>query len=73
MFAVHFTYTNDKHKANGILNYNGTNTLAIALWAQDTTGNKLNSLSLNINKKVQGGIRIVNSPMPTWSKRVGAY
>ncbi|KAF3921690.1 Beta-galactosidase [Orbilia brochopaga] len=54
----------------GILNYNGTNTIGISLWAMQPAGAHLRSLDLRILGKVEGGVgEVENSPMPPWSKR----
>ncbi|KAF3284641.1 hypothetical protein TWF970_010935 [Orbilia oligospora] len=58
----------------GILNYNGKNTLAISIWAMQNEGAHLNSLDLRILGKVEGGVGPVkNSPAPAWSRRKNAY
>ncbi|KAH7927546.1 glycoside hydrolase family 35 protein [Leucogyrophana mollusca] len=57
----------------GILNYNGMNTLAISLWAQGASGAKLNSLALETTAMVETSMSpVVNQPMPAWSPRPGA-
>ncbi|KAJ6264222.1 Beta-galactosidase [Drechslerella dactyloides] len=54
----------------GILNYNGTNTIGISLWAMQPAGAQLKSLDLRVLGKVEGGVGTVeNSPMPPWTKR----
>ncbi|KAK6353296.1 hypothetical protein TWF696_005268 [Orbilia brochopaga] len=54
----------------GILNYNGANTIAISLWAMQPAGAHLRSLDLRILGKVEGGVgKVENSPMPPWTKR----
>lgn len=58
----------------GILNYNGKNTLAISLWAMQDEGAHLKSLDLRILSKVEGGVgQVKNSPAPAWSERKDAY
>ncbi|EPS37421.1 hypothetical protein H072_8897 [Dactylellina haptotyla CBS 200.50] len=58
----------------GILNYNGTNTIAISLWAMQDAGASLKSLDLRILGKVEGGVgRVRNAPMPLWTKRSDVY
>ncbi|KZV90500.1 glycoside hydrolase family 35 protein [Exidia glandulosa HHB12029] len=58
----------------GILNYNGANTLAVSLWAHDSAGAKLDSLSLQVTKKVQSSMAPVkNQAMTAWTKRANAY
>ncbi|KAG5654663.1 hypothetical protein H0H81_009911 [Sphagnurus paluster] len=57
----------------GILNYNGQNTLAVSLWAEGAVGAKLNSIALELRAKVESSIgAIVNQPLPSWSMRPGA-
>jgi len=58
----------------GILNYNGRNTLAVSLWATDAEGAKLNSLGLKFTSQVESTMPVVvNQPAPGWTPRVGAY
>ncbi|KAF8204850.1 glycoside hydrolase family 35 protein [Pholiota molesta] len=58
----------------GILNYQGQNTLAVSLWAADAGGAKLNSLALQITSKVQSSMaNVANAPSPAWTPRAGAY
>lgn len=58
----------------GILNYNGHNTLAVSLWAADAAGAKLGSLALQLTAKVQSSMEmVINQPAPAWTKRLGAY
>lgn len=58
----------------GILNHNGPNTLAVSLWAHDAGGAALKSLSLEVTHKVQSSMaKVVNQPMPKWSRRANAY
>ncbi len=64
----------DKLVAQGILNYNGRNTVAISLWATDSAGAKLDSLSLELTAKIHSSMpNIANQPMPEWTRRQGAY
>jgi hypothetical protein len=59
--------------AQGILNYKGENTLAVALWGLDAEGAKLDGLSLKFTAQIQGGIgEIQNAPLTPWSKRPNA-
>ncbi|KAG6849633.1 hypothetical protein H0H93_006756 [Arthromyces matolae] len=61
-------------RAQGILNYNGQNTLAVSLWAADAEGGKLGSLDLEITAKVETSRSpVVNQPLTAWSTRPGAY
>ncbi|KAF4619804.1 hypothetical protein D9613_005466 [Agrocybe pediades] len=58
----------------GIFNYQGQNTLAVSLWAADSTGAKLDSLALQINAKVETSMpAVVNQPAPAWTQRPGAF
>ncbi|KAF8665643.1 hypothetical protein AX16_000098 [Volvariella volvacea WC 439] len=58
----------------GILNFNGPNTLAIALWAGNKGGAKLNSLELKALSVVESSINTIrNQPLTPWSPRRGAY
>ncbi|KAG6919301.1 hypothetical protein DXG01_007434 [Tephrocybe rancida] len=58
----------------GILNYNGRNTLAVSVWAAESGGAKLESLDLELTAKVETGrAAVVNQPAPTWTQRRGAY
>jgi len=51
----------------GILNYNGKNTVAVALWAMENT-TVSPSLQLAIDKVVDGGVGNVRTDNPPWSK-----
>ncbi|TFK43322.1 glycoside hydrolase family 35 protein [Crucibulum laeve] len=58
----------------GILNYNGVNTLAVSLWAAGAAGAKLDSLALQLTAKVESTLpAVVNQPSPAWTTRPGAY
>ncbi|KAK4042488.1 hypothetical protein C8A01DRAFT_44500 [Parachaetomium inaequale] len=58
----------------GILNYRGTNTIAIAIWATQPSGARLSSLVLKAGTPVLTGRRpVVNVAAPAWSERPGAY
>jgi len=60
--------------AQGILDYQGENTLAMSLWAEDVNGGKLNSLAMQFTGKIESTMpSIVNQPAPAWSPRSGAY
>ncbi|KAG6901882.1 hypothetical protein C0995_007006 [Termitomyces sp. Mi166 len=60
--------------AQGILNYNGQNTLAVSLWTAGSEGGKLESLDLELTAKVETGRSpVVNAPLTPWSPRLGAY
>ncbi|KXN86326.1 putative beta-galactosidase A, partial [Leucoagaricus sp. SymC.cos] len=58
----------------GILDYNGRNTLAVSLWAADAGGAKVDSLNLVLQQKVETSFgTVVNAPAPGWTKRPNAY
>jgi len=58
----------------GILNYRGTNWVALTLWAQQAGGAKLSSFELKADALVQSGYgTVVASPQPAYVERVGAY
>ncbi|KAF9526883.1 glycoside hydrolase family 35 protein [Crepidotus variabilis] len=58
----------------GILNYQGTNTLAISLWAAKATGARLDTLKLQLTAKIESAMQsIILQPAPAWSQRKGAY
>ncbi|KAK3298537.1 glycoside hydrolase family 35 protein [Chaetomium fimeti] len=58
----------------GILNYHGTNTIAIAIWATQPGGARLSSLSLKAGTPVLTGRQpVVNVAAPAWTARPGAY
>jgi hypothetical protein len=62
------------HVPQGILDYNGKNTLAVSLWSLSEAGAKIDDLRLEAGVPIQTGYTgIVNSPMPGWVKRKGAY
>jgi beta-galactosidase len=58
----------------GILNYNGSNYIALSLWSLDKEGSKLESLSLEYDTVVKSGYSkpgIVSASK--YHKRKGAY
>ncbi|KAJ6510194.1 glycoside hydrolase family 35 protein [Mycena vitilis] len=58
----------------GILNYRGTNTLGVSLWAADAGGARLDSLALKVTAKVESSMApVVNQPAAAWVKRPGAF
>ena len=58
----------------GILNYHGTNYVALTLWALDASGAKIDDLQLVTTAVVQSGYGPVElSPMTPWEARKGAY
>ncbi|KAF5322689.1 hypothetical protein D9619_001054 [Psilocybe cf. subviscida] len=58
----------------GILNYQGTNTLAVSLWAANAGGAKLDSLGLKVLSRVESTMpSVTNQPLTSWSARQGAY
>ena len=57
-----------------ILNYNGTNWIAVSLWALDVAGARIEGLELVAGEVVQTArAPVVLSLMPGWKQRVGAY
>ncbi|KAI1091381.1 glycoside hydrolase family 35 protein [Rostrohypoxylon terebratum] len=58
----------------GILNHNGTNTVALTLWSLDEGGAKLDGFSLEPEMPLWSGYRKPwSSPQPAWTAREGAY
>ncbi|OBT75836.1 hypothetical protein VF21_04385 [Pseudogymnoascus sp. 05NY08] len=58
----------------GILNYQGSNTVALTLWAQQPSGAKLEGLSLTAGTPVLTALENIELvPMPKYAKRAGAY
>ncbi|KFY31041.1 hypothetical protein V493_01453 [Pseudogymnoascus sp. VKM F-4281 (FW-2241)] len=58
----------------GILNYQGSNTVALTLWAQQPSGAKLEGLSLTAGTPVLTALKDIELvPMPKYVKRAGAY
>jgi hypothetical protein len=57
-----------------VLNYQGNNTLALALWAHDSAGAKINNLRLQLRAQVESSIgQIANLNFTAWTSRTGAY
>ncbi|KAF4413711.1 putative beta-galactosidase E [Colletotrichum fructicola] len=58
----------------GILNYNGVNTVAITLWAFEATGARLQGLQISADHVIQSGYRKPGqTKQPGWETRPGAY
>ena len=58
----------------GILNYQGTNTIAVTLWAQQAGGAKVGGLALVAGTPVLSGLGTVSLvSMPAYTSRAGAY
>lgn len=58
----------------GILNHQGKYTIALSLWAFESTGAKLDGLFLKADGIVETSMREVESvSQPSWKKRDGAY
>ena len=60
----------------GILNYHGTNTVGLSLWALDATGAKIDNIRLiptgnGLIQTAYGPVQL--SPMPAYAPRTGAY
>lgn len=60
--------------AQGILNYEGKNTLAVSLWATDADGGKIDNLGLVLRHKAETDFGpVINAPAPGWTIRPNAY
>ncbi|PCH04028.1 Glycoside hydrolase, family 35 [Penicillium occitanis (nom. inval.)] len=58
----------------GILNYQGENWVAITLWAQESSGAKVDRFELTYTTPVLTALTgIESSPQPAYSQRAGAY
>lgn len=58
----------------GILNYNGKNTLAIVFWALENEGANLGNVELQSRGVVLSALkRPASSPQPKWTPRPNAY
>ena len=58
----------------GILNYHGTNYIALSLWAQAPGGAKVESLALEATAVIESGYGDVElAPMPAYRPRPDAY
>jgi beta-galactosidase len=58
----------------GILDYSGTNYIAITLWAQDAAGAKLGGFQLEVDAVIQSGYKKPGLPWSdVWEERAGAY
>ncbi|CAN8104073.1 unnamed protein product [Discula destructiva] len=58
----------------GILNYRGSNYIALTLWSQEESGVKLDGFQLVPNAVIQTGMNDPGlSPAPAWSERAEAY
>ncbi|KAI8226687.1 putative beta-galactosidase E [Colletotrichum sp. SAR 10_96] len=58
----------------GILNYNGVNTVAITMWAFEATGARLQDLQISADHVIQSGYRKPGqTKQPGWETRPGAY
>lgn len=58
----------------GVLNYNGENTIALTLWALDADGAKVNGFELKPSSTILSGYQKPASvPQPAWTPRPGAY
>jgi hypothetical protein len=68
------TTTNVITSAEGVLNYNGTNSLAVSLWAHQNAGAKLTNLHLELRAKAESSKQaVVNLPATAWTARANAY
>ena len=58
----------------GILDYHGTNTIAVAIWATQPGGARLSSFELKAGTPVLTGRQpVVQVAAPSWTARPGAY
>jgi hypothetical protein len=58
----------------GILNYHGTNYIALSLWALDSAGTKVEDIKLVAGPVIQSAYSAPELvPMPAWEERQGAY
>jgi beta-galactosidase len=58
----------------GILNYNGTNTIGITIWSLDQQGARLGGLLFNPDFPVMSSYqRPTLAPMPSWERRPSSY
>ncbi|KAJ7499278.1 glycoside hydrolase family 35 protein [Mycena latifolia] len=58
----------------GILNYSGTNTLALSLWAMDAAGARVEALSLKLTARVESSMpSVANQPAAGWVRRAGVF
>lgn len=58
----------------GILNYHGTNYVALSLWALDAAGARVQDVQLVSTAIIQSGYgKVELSPMPAYTPRAGAY
>ncbi|KAK1223567.1 hypothetical protein PQX77_013554 [Marasmius sp. AFHP31] len=53
----------------GILDYGGTNTVAIILWATAASGAQIDSLALNVDRVSFGGLGAIAKNNPKWEPR----
>ncbi|KAJ7087201.1 glycoside hydrolase family 35 protein [Mycena belliarum] len=57
----------------GILNYGGENTLAVALWAMEAGGARVEGLALRLTARVESAMGpVANVPAARWAAREGA-
>ena len=58
----------------GIFNYQGTNYVAMTVWAQSTRGAQISNLTIKANAFIQSGFGpVALSPMSGYQMRQGAY
>lgn len=58
----------------GILNYHGTNWIAVEIWAQEANGAHLTDFKLTAGTPIWTSLKEpVQPPAPDYRKRVGAY
>ncbi|RYP77162.1 hypothetical protein DL769_003472 [Monosporascus sp. CRB-8-3] len=58
----------------GVLNYNGQNTVALTLWALENTGARLKGFEIRPKRIIQSGYRKpIQTAQPGWKARPNAY
>lgn len=58
----------------GVLNYRGSNYIALTLWSLDGAGAALSEFSLKPRTEIMSGYRLLKSaPQSSWTERIGAY
>lgn len=58
----------------GVLRYDGTNYIALTLWAQDEQGARVGSIELVPTAIIKSGyVKPRDAPQPAWARRPGAY
>jgi hypothetical protein len=69
-----YTFLLNMSVAQGLLDYQGSNTIAVSLWALDVGGAQLDSLQLEFTAQVESSLPDVNMiPITSWEERIIAY